>query len=437
MVFGHSDPRAIAAQLLVQVRDAGRSLSDVLPAAQANCRDDRDAALIQELVFGTARWYYRLDAMLAQLLRKPLKARDADLHCLLLIGLYQLDQLAVPERVAVHETVQAVRTLNKDWASGVANAVLRNFVRQRRQIEHAIESDQQAVFAHPAWLVERFRRDWPVRYREVLQAGNERPPLSIRVNRRRITRDEYLDVLRAAGLEAVPIAATDQGIALIRPVPVSRLPGFQAGDVSVQDGAAQLAAPLLDVQAGMRVLDACAAPGGKAAHLLELQPAIRLLALDRDAARLQRVQENMDRLALQAELLAADASDPDAWWDEKPFDRILLDAPCSATGVIRRHPDIKLLRRESDIEPLVARQAHLLNALWPLLSPGGILLYCTCSVIKAENSDRIAAFLAEHDDAVEQGAATDGDCGCAVGRQMLPGDNAMDGFFYACLRKVS
>ncbi len=430
-----ADPRALAAQALVQVRD-GRSLSEVLPAATAGCPDARDAALVQELVYGTVRWFYRLDALLGQLLRKPFKARDADLHCLLLVGLYQLDRLAVPERVAVHETVQAVRTLGKDWASGLANAILRGFQRRRNDLENAIAANDEARYSHPRWLIEQMQLDWPDQYEQILEANNQRPPLNLRVNRRRVSRSGYLEMLHAQALEAEPIPGADQGICLAMPLAVARLPGFFDGDVSVQDGAAQLAAELLDVRPGMRVLDACSAPGGKSAHLLEREPAIALTALDIDAQRLLRVQENLDRLGLHAPLMTADAGNPGQWWDGLHFDRILLDAPCTGTGVIRRHPDIKLLRRMTDISALVQRQAGLLKALWPLLSPGGILLYCTCSVLKAENRDQVAVFLSHHANAVECPVTSGHVGGGGVGRQIMPGENGMDGFYYACLRRT-
>jgi 16S rRNA (cytosine967-C5)-methyltransferase len=436
MLHVPADPRALAAQVLVQVRIAGRSLSEVLPAATASCIDPRDGALLQELVYGTVRWFFRLDALLEQLLRKPFKTRDADLHSLLLVGLYQLDRLAVPEHVAVHETVQAVRTLGKDWAIGLANAVLRGFQRRRNELEAAIVANDEARYSHPLWLIEQLRLDWPDRYEQILEANNMRPPFNLRVNRRRISRSEYLELLHSQAVEAEPIPGTDQGIRLATPLAVARLPGFFDGNVSVQDGAAQLAAKLLDVHPGMRVLDACSAPGGKTAHLLELEPEIALTAMDIDGQRLVRVQENLDRLGLHAVLITADAGNPGQWWDGLYFDRILLDAPCTGTGVIRRHPDIKLLRRAADIGALTQRQAELLKALWPLLSPGGILLYCTCSVLKAENCNQVAVFLNNCADAVECPTTSDHIGGGEVGRQIMPGENGMDGFYYACIRKT-
>lgn len=431
------NPRAAAARVLAQVRDQGRSLGDALPPAQARFSDGRDAALVQELVFGAARWYFRLDALLGKLLKKPLKARDADLHCLLLIGLYQLDQLALPERVAVHETVQAVRALDKDWAKGLVNGVLRGFQRERQHLERALAGDLAAIHAHPRWLIERIQSDWPLHWESILAANNMRPPFCLRVNRQRMTRAEFLEVLAEHGLAATAIQETSQGVCLSKPLAVAGLPGFAVGDVSVQDGAAQLAAPLLAPAPGMRVLDACAAPGGKTAHLLELEPGVELTAIDIDAVRLGRVRENLDRLGLHAELVAGDAASPAGWWDGRRFERILLDAPCSASGVIRRHPDIKLLRRATDIDALVQRQAALLDAMWPLLAPGGMLLYCTCSVLTAENSRQIDAFLKRHRGASERPVRLALGQDCEHGRQILPGENGMDGFYYACLTSMA
>jgi 16S rRNA (cytosine967-C5)-methyltransferase len=429
------DVRAAAARGLVQIIASGRSLSDALPPLQSTFADGRDAALLQELVYGTARWFFRLDALLKQLLRKPLKQRDLDVRCLLLIGLYQLDQLALPQRVAVNETVQAVRALDKEWASALVNAVLRGFQRNREMLNGTIAADLAALYAHPAWLIELLQADWPDSWRDILSANNARPPFSLRVNRQRMTRAEYLELLADQSIQAEPLAWADQGVRLSNPMPVEALPGFVRGDVSVQDGAAQLAAGLLQPAPGQRVLDACAAPGGKTAHILETAPSARVTAIDIDAGRLSRVGENLARLGLQAVLVAGDAGNTAGWWDGQPFDRILLDVPCSATGVIRRHPDIKLLRRGADIEPLVKHQADILHALWPLLAPGGMLLYCTCSVLAAENAGQVGHFLGHHGDVVEVPIEAGWGHGCEYGRQVLPGEDGMDGFYFACLHK--
>ncbi|MBT8122893.1 MAG: 16S rRNA (cytosine(967)-C(5))-methyltransferase RsmB [Gammaproteobacteria bacterium] len=432
-----ADARALAAGVLVDVLVGGRSLGDVLSPAQAALDDPRAGALVQELCYGTLRWYFRLDAVLQALLSKPLKSRDADVRCLLLIGLYQIDQLALPQRVAVHETVQSVRALNKDWAAGLVNAVLRNFQRRGNSLLQSACADEVALHAHPAWLIERLRSDWPQDWAAILAANNNRPPFTLRVNRQRLTRDEYLDVLSRAGLPAEAVAHSAQAVRLERPVPVSALPGFMRGDVSVQDAAAQLAAGLLELAAGQRVLDACAAPGGKTSHILETEPGVALVAMDIDASRLQRIESNLARLSLQAELLAGDAGRPDEWWDGRLFDRILLDVPCSGSGVIRRHPDIKVLRRADDIDALVDRQVTILDAMWPLLAPDGMLLYCTCSVLKVENSGQFANFLARHADAEEVTITAAWGHGCTHGRQIFPGENQMDGFYFACVRKNS
>ena len=431
------DARACAARVLVRVITDGRSLSDVLPAAVQPLADPRQRALVQELSYGTLRWYYRLDALLQRLLQKPLKQRDADVRCVLLTGLYQLDQLAMPQRVAVNETVQATRALNKQWASGLVNAVLRNYQRQAAELDEAVAAEDVAGYAHPAWLIERLRSDWPHDWEHMLMANNARPPFSLRVNRQRMTRTEYMETLANQSMEAVPLEHTVTGVKLEKPVPVEMLPGFTAGYVSVQDGAAQLAAGLLDLHSGQRVLDACAAPGGKTAHILESQRGLAMVtAVDVDPRRLTRIGENLSRLSLHADLVQGDAGEPSAWWDGQGYDRILLDVPCSATGVIRRHPDIKLLRKPADIAHLVSMQARLLQAMWPLLSSGGMLLYCTCSVLADENSGQIANFLKTHADAAELPIAAVWGRECRHGRQVFPGENEMDGFYFACLTRA-
>ena len=427
--------RALAALAVAEVVSQGRSLSAVLPdiLAQATARD---RALVQELSYGVLRWHPRLEAMLALLLQKPLKERDGDLQALLLAGLYQLAWLSLAPHGIVHDSVEATRQLDKDWAGKLVNAVLRNFQRQRETIEARVDDTEAGRHAHPSWLLRRYRQDWPAYWEAIATAGNQRPPMSLRVNARRQSRQDYLETLRALDPAAAILPATEQGILLAAPLSVEALPGFAAGQVSVQDGAAQLAVQLLEVQPGMRVLDACAAPGGKTGHLLERTPELaELLALDQDAERLQRVRENLDRLGLQARLKAADAGAVEAWWDGQPFDRILLDAPCSATGVIRRHPDIKVLRRASDVAGLVLQQRRLLEALWPLLMPGGMLVYCTCSVLRAENTDQLQAFLGAHPDARERAITATWGHACIVGRQLLPGEQDMDGFYYACIQK--
>jgi 16S rRNA (cytosine967-C5)-methyltransferase len=427
--------RALAALAVAEVVGQGRSLSAVLPALLDQA-PARDRALVQELAYGTLRWYPRLELMLAALLQKPLKDKERELQALLLVGLYQLGWLSLAPHGIVHASVEAARQLGKDWAGKLVNAVLRNFQRQRAAIEAGAIASEAGRHAHPAWLLQHWQRDWPEHWQAIAAAGNERPPMSLRVNARRQSRTDYLQTLHGLDPGAEVIAGTEQGICLSAPLAVEALPGFAAGLVSVQDGAAQLAAQLLDVQPGMRVLDACAAPGGKTGHILERTAELaELLALDQDAERLQRVRENLDRLGLQARLVAADAAAVASWWDGQPFDRILLDAPCSASGVIRRHPDIKVLRRAQDIGGLVVQQRRLLDSLWPLLVPGGMLVYCTCSVLRAENTEPLQAFLQDHPEAREQPIRAEWGYACAVGRQLLPGEQDMDGFYYACIQK--
>ncbi len=427
--------RALAALAVTEVVAEGRSLSAVLPAILSQAQD-RDRGLVQELSYGVLRWYPRLEALLDQLLQKPLKDKDRDLQVLLLVGLYQLAYLSLAPHGIVHDTVEAARQLDKVWAVKLVNAVLRNFQRQRETLEARLDQKEGSRYAHPNWLLKRLRADWPEHWQAIAVANNQRPPMGLRVNAGHQDRAAYLERLHQAGIAADLIGATEQGLVLEAPLPVEQLPGFAQGDVSVQDGAAQLAPQLLDVQAGMRVLDACAAPGGKTCHILERTPALgELWALDQDPVRLQRVEENLERLGLQAGLIAADASEPADWWDGVPFDRILLDAPCSATGVIRRHPDIKRLRTVADVVGLVERQRRLLTALWPLLVPGGRFVYCTCSVLRAENTDQVATFLQSHTDAQELPITAGWGHACTVGRQLLPGEQGLDGFYFACIQK--
>lgn len=429
--------RARAARVVDGVLTGRRSLDAALADGLAAIADARDRALVQELAYGTLRWYFQLDAVLGALLNKPLKARDTDLRCLLLVGLYQLRHMSVPAHAAINETVQAARELDKAWATGLVNAVLRNVQRQQAALERVIAASDSARYAHPGWLIDRLRVDWPDDWQSVLQAGNRRPPFALRVNRRLYSRADYLALLQAQDIEAQPLAHASHGIRLDSPLPVDALPGFADGAVSVQDGAAQLAAPLLDLAPGQRVLDACAAPGGKTAHILESEPALAgLTAIDIDAHRVQRIHAGLERLGLSAQVLTGDAAQPQHWWDGKSFDRILLDAPCSASGVIRRHPDIKLLRRPKDISALASRQAALLEAMWPLLSAGGMLLYTTCSILAEENDHQVERFLSVHADAECRIADMPWGRPGKHGRQLLSGEDDMDGFYFACMRKA-
>jgi 16S rRNA (cytosine967-C5)-methyltransferase len=428
--------RGQAARLLAQVVNEGHSLTDALEHHLPGV-DVQQRPLVQELAYGSLRWYYRLAVVLERLLKKPFKRRDADLYCLLLSGIYQLEHTGVPSHVAVNETVQACRELGKDWAAGLVNAVLRNYQRRTVELAGTIESSLPARYAHPEWMIRRLQADWPQDWESILHAGNQRPPFSLRVNRLQLDRAAYLQRLEQRGIRAREYPHTTQGVLPAAPMPVTALPGFAEGMVSVQDGAAQQAAELLDLRSGQQVLDACAAPGGKTAHILESEPGLAgLTAVDIDAHRAALIRDNLDRLGLAARVRTADVSVRESWWDGQPFDRILLDAPCSASGVIRRHPDIKLLRRQADISGLVERQAQLLAAVWPLLTAGGMLLYSTCSVFAAENEQQVGHFLAVCPEAADVTPEVPWGRVVTHGRQVLPGEDDMDGFYYACLRKV-
>ncbi len=426
--------RPAAARALARLLRDGASLDTALPEALATVAH-ADRPLVSELCYGTLRWHLRLEAIASRLLHRPLRPRDRDVHALLLIGLYQLQRMRIPDHAAVTETVAGVDALGKHWARGLLNAALRRYLREREALEREADREPAAAYAHPDWLLDRLRDAWPHAWPEVVAANNTRAPMALRVNLARGNRQTYLERLAAAGLQATTIPHTEAGVQLAEPCDVTRLPGFVDGDVSVQDGAAQLAAALLAPATGARVLDACAAPGGKSAALLERRPApATLVAVDRSAARLQRLHETLARTGGRATVLEADAGTPDDWWDGTPFDAVLLDAPCSGSGVIRRHPDIKLLRRADDLPRLAAEQARLLAALWPLVAPGGCLLYATCSVLPDENDKQISNFLAAHPDAEERQIDADWGRPCRHGRQILPGENGMDGFFYAHLR---
>ena len=428
--------RAAAAQVVDTVISQGRSLNDSLAQQESNF-SGRNRAFLRELGYGTLRWYYPLHYVLRKLLQKPLKARDSDIEALLLTGLYQLLYLRTPAYATVAASTEAARLLGKSWATGLLNGVLRNAQRRQDELLQAIEQNPESASAHPKWLLRLLQEAWPADWPALVAANNQRPPQSLRVNARLQTRTGYLAALEQVGIEAQPAPYTEYGINLTEPQDVPQLPGFKQGWFAVQDPAAQLAGGLLQASAGQRVLDACAAPGGKTCQLLETVPELELWALDKDAGRLQQVRVNLQRLGLQAQLLTADAAQPDDWWDGQAFDRILLDAPCSGSGVIRRHPDIKLLRQARDIETLAAQQIALLRGLWPLLRPGGQLLYVTCSVLPTETTQVVTQFCSEQRDACIEPIAAEWGQMAEAGRYILPGSSGMDGFFYARLRKSS
>jgi len=431
------NPRLAAAKALAAVLSGKASLNSSLPT-QLDKVEDRDRGFTQDLAFGTARWQPRLSALAEKLLQKPFKAADADIEALLLVGLYQLLYTRVPAHAAIGETVGCADKLKKPWAKGLLNAVLRNAQRESETIFAELERDPVVRTAHPRWLQKSLKAFWPEQWEAICAANNAHPPMILRVNRRHHSRDAYLALLGEAGIAATPCVYSRDGIVLEAAADVRSLPGFAEGWISVQDEAAQLAADLLDLAPGQRVLDACCAPGGKTCHILEAEPALAgVVAVDLEAKRLVRVKENLERLGLDAELIAADGRDIDKWWDGKPFQRILLDAPCSATGVIRRHPDIKLTRQPDDIVALAQLQGELLDAMWKTLEVGGILLYATCSTLPTENTEVIAAFLERTPGARELDLATAAGIKQPHGRQLLAQQGGHDGFYYAKLMKIA
>ena len=410
------------------LRDALADVDDGTPL--------RGRTLVQELAYGTLRHWGTLDAIACKLVRKPMA--DPLLRSLVAVALYQLDHTRAPAFAVVDRAVFAAGTLVRPGAKALVNALLRRYLRERPALREAVAGDDVARWSHPKWWIDRVRRDFPADWQAILEAGNQRPPLTLRVNRCVTDRDSLLRAFAQASI--VAHAAGESAVIVDDPRPVTGLPGFAAGAFSVQDLGAQLAAPFLGAVDGMRVLDACAAPGGKTAHLLECAD-VELIALDVDAARLLRVHDNLARLRLagrRVDVVRGDAGTPDDWWDGRPFDRILLDVPCTASGVVRRHPDGKWRHRASDVQRFAREQSRLLEATWPLLARGGKLLYSTCSVFKAENDDRVADFLGGHADALRE-TLTFPDDAVHRGGQLLPSPSGashnQDGFFYALLRK--
>ena len=430
--------RAVAAEVVDAVVNGGQSL-DAAVARNEQRIAANDRSLLRMLSFGSLRNHWRLQSMVDQLLSKPLRKRDRVVNALLAIGLYQIGEMRIPDHAVVSETVEATRELGRPMLAGLVNACLRRFM--RGHVVFKDSGDEQALWNHPQWLIDRIRQDWPDDWQVILAANNERAPMWLRVNRSRHSAAEYRKLLPGANVDAGLLAGIPGALRLQAPLAVAELPGCADGAVSVQDGAAQIAAHWLLQGRHGRLLDACAAPGGKTGHLLELGgDGVSLVALELDESRTASISENLARIGRDATIIVGDASKPEEWWDGKLFDGILLDAPCSATGVIRRHPDIKLLRRSSDLERLIVLQRAILEALWPLLESGGRLLYATCSVIAAENEEVAARFLGDHGDALEIDVLPNNNIRDLMRRricvyQILPGTADLDGFYYACFEK--
>ena len=430
--------RAVSAEIVDAVVSGGKSL-DVAIAKNENRVAVGDRSLLRMLCYGCLRHHWQLQFWIDQLISKPLRKRDRVVNALVAIGLYQITKMRISDYVVLHETVEASRELRRPELAGLVNACLRRFVREDLV---AVEvKDKQSKWNHPAWLIDQIREDWPDDWKDILTANNERAPMWLRTNSSRGSVDQYIKRLRAVEIEADKLDGFEDAVCLRVPQAVEDLPGFEAGDVSVQDAAAQIAAHWLLQDPNGHILDACAAPGGKSSHLLELGgDKLTLVAVDSNESRLLSVSDNFRRMGQDATIIAADASKPEGWWDGVKFDGILLDAPCSASGVIRRHPDIKILRRASDLKNLVSSQRVLLEKLWGLLSPGGILLYATCSVLAVENDEVISEFLKTHHDAVENDMLPNNNIRDLMRRkvcgfQVLPGSAGLDGFYYAALQK--
>jgi 16S rRNA (cytosine967-C5)-methyltransferase len=420
--------RLEALLILITVLDKKTPLLHAMQASQDL------SAFTKELCFGVCRHYYRLEALADCLLHK--RPKQSDVWLCLLMGLYQLHYLRIPDYAVVKETVALLTPLKKTWGKGLVNAILRTYCREQDALLQRLASDSAFIYGHPEWLMARIKKDWPTTWQTILAANDERPPMTLRVNAAQISTADYLARLTLEHKPGKQHPHARCGITLNTPCDVHDLPGFSDGDISVQDAAAQLAVALLALKPGLRILDACCAPGGKTCHILETQPDLtELIALDIEPSRLKRVQDNLNRLHLQASLRQGDASHPETWWDGIPFDRILLDAPCSATGVIRRHPDIKLLRTEDEIATVAQTQRQLLQALWPTLAPNGILVYATCSIMPEENEQQIAHFINEHTDCTLLNEDTLWGHPTGHGRQILPSEDNMDGFFYSVIQK--
>jgi 16S rRNA (cytosine967-C5)-methyltransferase len=428
--------RLAAVAVIQRLLEGGGSLTRLIPEAQQRVAEG-DRSLLQALCYGYARWADQLEGLLTPLLKKPLKNKDQDLVILMQLGILQLRYMRIAEHAAVNTTVKAVVNLKKPWAKGLVNGVLRSYQRQEAQLTEGLSEHTRC--SHPQWLLEQLKTDWPWRWKEIADAANKQAPMTLRVNTGTVSTTDYQSQLNDQDMLSDLSDFAPEALILQQAVQVERLPSFASGAVSVQDAAAQLAAHLLASVTSGSLLDACAAPGGKTLHAIELNHWQRIVALDKDKERLKRVQENVDRLnpSSSPELITADANSTAKWWDGEKFDAILLDAPCSGTGVIRRHPDIKLLRRPTDIDDLVTQQATLLANLWPLLKPGGYLLYASCSIIKDENEHQIADFMAAQKDVIHCELDAIWGLQASYGRQILPGQDHMDGFYYALLEKAA
>jgi len=441
VVKNSPNARQVALQVCFQVIEKGQSLTQQLEQQLSRLTIERDRGFCSELSYGLCRYYFVLDQQLQKQLKKPLKARDRDIHLLLLMGLYQIRFMRVGNHAAVNESVKLVLGLKKHWAKGLVNAVLRAYIRQietESQDQVGELTEQEHSLAYPDWIRKKLQQDWDEQAFAAMKAGNQQAPMVLRVDLTRISRSDYLQKLAESDITASAHPVIKQAVVLEQALAIDQLFGFENALVSVQDASAQIAADLLDCKTGMKVLDACAAPGGKTLHIMQASQQVQMTALDKNETRLQRVQENLQRAGLSAYLITADAAQPNDWFDGQLFDRVLLDAPCSASGIIRRHPDIRLLRKSQDIDSLMRQQQDLLQALWPLLKPGGLMVYSTCSMFKDENEYQLEKFMQRQSNCAERVInSVQWGQPRTIGRQILPGSHNMDGFYYACLEKTT
>ncbi|MGY8868891.1 MAG: 16S rRNA (cytosine(967)-C(5))-methyltransferase RsmB [Pseudomonadales bacterium] len=425
--------RGLAALAIAPLLEERGSLKQSLAESLQQC-DEKDKSLLRQICFGTARNYPKLQLIADALLERPIRKSDTHIRALLLVGLYQLLEMRIPAHAAISETVEAAHQLDALRVTGLLNAVLRRFDREKDQIIETLYDEPVFLFNHPSWFIEKLKHNWPHFWQEILVQNNQQAPMTIRVNQQHVSRETYLSTLADMDISASPCTYSEQGITLATPVDVSNLPGFEEGSVSVQDEAAQLSTPLLAAKEGEHILDACAAPGGKLCHLLESIKGISVDALEISEKRADRINENLERLRLNTRLIIGDAS-TDEWWDSAQYDKILVDAPCSATGVIRRNPDIKILRKAEEIVAISNLQLKILNNLWGMLKSGGTLVYATCSIFPQENERLIERFLKQHEDASHIPIDASWGIERPYGRQLFPQPNGHDGFFYASLKK--
>jgi 16S rRNA (cytosine967-C5)-methyltransferase len=429
--------RLIATQIISQVFENKFTLTYALRDNKSFKQAGNDKALIQEICYGTFRWYIQLEYILNHLLKKRIKKKDSQLKYLIVIGLYQLRFMRIPAHAVVSETVNTCKKMKMEWAKSLVNAILRRYIRDTKIFDPHINNDDSLITSHPKWFIKQLRLDWPVEWESILEANNQHPPMYLRVNQLRQSREEYLIKMEQAGILGKSAPYSEQGIIVEKPVDVGLLPGFNEGDVSVQELAAQFSVKLLDLKPGQNVLDACAAPGGKSSHILESQPSLEsLTVIEKEPSRAKRLSETLIRLDLHAIIKVSDINDIENWWDNELYDRILLDAPCSATGVIRRHPDIKTLRTLKEVESISTLQLQLIETLWKTLKINGLLVYVTCSIFKQENSELIKQFISSNKDCVLKPIDADWGENTGYGKQILTGQNDMDGFFYSCLEKI-